>query len=518
MTGDKNILNLIYRNSYKDFINFYKLSSDKFFNLFAKESPERIEDQGRKMALNLFHKASKQIPSYINFLRENSVNPKNIKTKKDFNSLPITTKKNYLEKYNFKDFSWGGLFHDLHLVSVSSGSTGDPFFWPRGLGLECETALEYEIILKNFFEADKKKTLFIVGYAMGMYVAGVFTLNSVMDLVKKGYPLTIATPGSNKDSILRIIKNLGNYFDQTIIAAYPPVLKDIIDKGVKEKIEWGKYHLKFISGGEGFSEDFRKYIYERINTKNYFRGSINTYGSADAAILGHETPLSIYIRKLAAENINLRRTLFKDNRLPSLLQYYPHFKYFEEVDGNLIFTTYGGIPLIRYSIGDTGGVIPFTKMNNLLKSTGVDIEKEMAKHGCKNTIARLPFVYLFGRVDNTKIFYGANIYPEHVKNCLEQRDIIHMVTGKYFTDILFDKNHNQTFYIAIELARSVKISDQLKEKIADIIHHNLLNINDEYKYLAQTVGERIYPSVEIFTYGDQKYFSSKIKPRYVKKN
>ncbi|MFH1598053.1 MAG: phenylacetate--CoA ligase family protein [Patescibacteria group bacterium] len=518
MTSDRNILNLIYRNSYKDFINYYSLSSDSFFNLFAKESPERIEDQGQKMALKLFRKASKQIPSYAKFLRENGVNPKNIKSIRDFKSLPIITKKNYLKKYNLKDLSWDGLFQDLHLVSVSSGSTGEPFFWPRGLGLEYETELEYEIILKNIFEADKKKTLFIIGYAMGMYVAGVFTLNSVMNLVKKGYPLTIATPGSDKDSILRIIRNLGGHFDQTVIAAYPPVLKDVIDKGVKENIEWRKYHLKFISGGEGFSEEFRKYIYERISAKNYYRSFVNTYGSADAAILGHETPLSIYIRKLASENESLRRTLFKDNRLPSLLQYYPPFKYFEEVDGSLILTTYGGIPLIRYSIGDTGGKIPFIKMSNILKSAGVDIEKEMTRYGCMNTITKLPFVYLFGRADNTKIFYGANIYPEHIKNCLEQKDIIHQVTGKYFTDILFDKNHNQTFYIAIELAHGVSISNQLKEKIVNVIHYNLLAINDEYKYLAQTIGKRIYPSVEIFSYGDQKYFLPKIKPRYVKKN
>lgn len=518
MTNDSDIFNLVYRNSYKDFVNFYNLSSDKFFKLFTKESPESIEERGQKMALDLFHRASKEVPSYANFLNDNGINPEGIKTEKDFKSLPVTNKKNYLKKYDLKELSWDGSFQDVHLVSVSSGSTGEPFFWPRGIGLEYETALEYEIILKHFFEADKRRTLFIIGYAMGMYVAGVFTLNSAMNLIKKGYPLTVATPGSDKDSILRIIKKLGGNFDQTIIAAYPPVLKDVIDKGIKENIEWGQYKLKFIFGGEGFSEEFRKYIYERTKATNYLKSSVNIYGSADAAILGHETPVSIYIRKLASENANLRKTLFKDDRLPSLLQYYPSFKYFEEVDGSLIFTTYGGIPLIRYSIGDTGNVIPFTKMVDTLKSFGVDIEKEMVQYECNNLVAKLPFVYLFGRADNTKIFYGANIYPEHIKNCLERKDIIHTITGKYFTDILFDNNHDQTFYIAVELTHGVNTNNQLKEKIADTIHQGLLNINDEYKYLAQTIGKRIYPSVELFSYGDPKYFSSRIKPRYVNKD
>ncbi|MDZ7798139.1 MAG: phenylacetate--CoA ligase family protein [Patescibacteria group bacterium] len=517
MIKKSDIFKLIYRNSYKDFINFYNLSSDKFFNFLVTESPEKIEDLGQKMALKLFRKASKEVPSYNKFLKDKAFNTKNIITKKEFSSLPITTKKNYLKKYDLNDFCWSGSFQQMNLISVSSGSTGEPFFWPRGLGLEYETTLEYEIILKNFFKADKNKTLFIVGYAMGMYVAGVFTLNSLMNLIKKGYPLTAVTPGSDRDSILRIIKNIGKYFDQVIISAYPAVLKDVIDKGVKENLGWEKYNIKFISGGEGFSEEFRKYIYKRIGVKNYYKSSINTYGSADAAILGHETPLSIYIRKLVSENKELRKALFKDERLPSLLQYYPPFKYFEEIDGNLIFTTYGGIPLVRYSIGDTGGVISFNKMTETLKNFNINIIKEMTKNKCGDVITRLPFVYLFGRADNTKIFYGANIYPEHIKKCLEQKDIMHIVTGKYFIDILLDRNHNQTFYVAVELAHGIKINKKLKNKIANTIHHNLLKINREYEYLLRTVGHRIFPSVELFTYGDPKYFSSKIKPEYVKK-
>lgn len=514
---DDDILKLIHNNSHKDFVNFHNLSPDTFFNFFIKKSAQQIEEQGRLMALNLFHKASVRIPAYIDFLKEHKIDAKSVKTKDDFISLPVTTKKNYLKKYNLKEINWDGLFRDLHLISVSSGSTGEPFFWPRGFGLEYETALEYEIILKYFFEADKKRTLFIIGYAMGMYVAGVFTLNSLMSLSAKGYPLTVVTPGADKDSILRIIKNLGGYFDQTILAAYPAVLKDIIDKGVQENIGWEQYNLKFISGGEGFSEEFRKYIYKRAGVKNYLRSLLNTYGSADAAILGHETPLTVLIRKFASENNKLRETLFGGRGLPSLLQYYPPFKYFEEVDGNLLFSTYGGVPLIRYGIGDTGGIISYTKIIETLNNFGIDVEKEMAKYECEKIITKLPFVYLFGRSDNTKILYGANIYPEHIKSCLEQKEIIHSVTGKYFTDTVFDKDHNQTFYIAVELMHGVNINKQLNEKIAEVIYQHLLNINNEYKYLSQTIGKNIYPSVEIFTYGNPKYFSPRIKPKYVKK-
>lgn len=507
-----------YENYHKDFTNFNNISIDKFFGHLVKMPADKIEDLGRQMALNLFKKASNNVPGYIDFLKRNKINSAKIRTFKDFSQLPIITKKNYLEKYPHNELNWDGVIDNLHMVSVSSGSTGKPYFWPRGLGLEYETSIEYEIILKNIFQADKKRTLFVIGYAMGMYVAGVSTLNSLMNLVKKGYPITLVAPGSDKNSIISIIEELGNQFDQTIIAAYPPVLKDVIDQGVKEKIDWINNNTKFISGGEGFSEEFRSYIYSRLGVKDYIASSVNTYGSADAAILGHETPTSILIRKLAASNLKLREALFKNDKLASLVQYYPFFKNFEEVEGSLVFTTYGGVPLVRYSVGDTGGIISFKKMQQILQEFGIDLKTEMIKYGHGDLLTRLPFVYLFGRKDNTKIYYGANVYPEHIKSCLEQKDLIKLVSGKYFNDILFDKKHNQTFYLGVELAPGIKGTAKISNQIADIVHQKLLIINDEYKYLSKTIGKRIYPALELFQHGDKKYFSSGIKPKYVKKN
>jgi len=505
------------RNNSENFHSYFELDINQFSNFLKNSSAEKIEQRGGDMVIKLFKQASSNIPAYKDYLKKNKISLNKIRNLSDFKSLPIISKKNYLSKYSMNDLNWNGSFTKLHMISVSSGSAGEPFYWPRGLGLEYETSLEYELALRYFFGIDIKKTLFIIGYAMGMYVAGVFTLNSLINLVKKGYPLTIVSPGSDKDSIIRIATNLGKKFDQVIIAAYSPVLKDIVDKGVKEGVDWKSLNLKFISGGESFSEEFRDYIFRKIGSKNYLRTSMNTYGSADAAILGHETPLSITIRKLANSNKKLQRTLFKETRLPSLHQYYPFFKYFEEVNGDLVLSTFGGIPLIRYSIGDSGGIIPFDRMTKVLNEFGIDIKKEMKKYSSENLIWHLPFVYLFGRKDNTKVYYGANIYPEHIKSCLEKEGIINLVTGKFFMDIVFDNNQNQDLYLAIELSVKEYPKSSLKKKISSVIHHNLININDEYRYLSQTVGNRIYPKIELFESGDPTYFSQRIKPRYVKR-
>lgn len=505
------------RNNPENFHSYFELDINKFSNFLKNSSAEKIEHRGKDMVIKLFKQASSNIPAYKDYLKKNKISPDKINDFSDFKSLPIISKKNYLRKYSIDDLNWKGSLTDLHMISVSSGLTGEPFYWPRGLGLEYETSLEHELALKYFFDLDRKKTLFIIGYAMGMYVAGVFTLNSLMNLVKKGYPLTIVSPGSDKESIIKIANNLGKKYDQVIIAAYSPVLKDIVDKGVREGVNWKSLNLKFISGGESFSEEFRDYIFKKIGSKNYLRTSMNTYGSADAAILGHETPLSILIRRLANSDKKLQKALFKQNRLPSLHQYYPFFKYFEEVDGNLVLSTFGGIPLIRYSIGDSGGIIPFDRMTKVLREFGIDIKKEMKGYSSENLIWHLPFVYLFGRKDNTKVYYGANIYPEHIKSCLEKDEVINLVTGKFFMDIIFDNNQNQDLYLAIELTVKESPESGLKKKISSLIHHNLIHINDEYRYLSQTIGNRIYPKVELFEFGDPKYFSPRIKPAYVKK-
>ena len=512
------IKDYVYKNSSRSFNKFFKLDIKKFERGLRNGSSREIEDMGKEMAFNLFLEGSKRLTGYKNLLKDYDINVKDIKSAEDFNLLPIVTKKNYLSKYSLEDLVWDKDLNKLHLISVSSGSTGEPFFWPRGLGLEFETALEHELFLKYFFEIDKKSTLFIIGYAMGIYVAGIFTQNSLVRLVQKGYDLTIVSPGADKDSIINIVKKLGSSYDQIIISAYSPFLKDLLDKGFAEGLDWKQFNLKFISGGEGFSEEYRNYIYRKLGIHDYLRSSMNTYGSADAAILGHETPLSILIRSLANKNPKLQKALFKETRTPSLQQYYPFFKYFEEINGDLVFSTYGGIPLIRYSIGDNGGIITFEKMVQTLKVFGIDLEKEMKKHHSEKLIWKLPFVYLFGRKDNTKIFYGANIYPEHIKNCLENEGIIDFVTGKYLIDIRSTRNHNQILYLAVELGQSIKPNTKIKKLLETSIYNNLLEINAEYRYLSQTMGEVIHPTIELYEFAHPKYFKPSIKPHYVKKS
>jgi phenylacetate-CoA ligase len=76
-------------------------------------------------------------------------------------------------------------------------------------------------------------------------------------------------------------------------------------------------------------------------------------------VLGNETPISVSIRRFLATRPELARELFADSRLPTLVQYDPGSRFFEEIEGTLLFSGDNGIPLIRYHIADEGEIVGY---------------------------------------------------------------------------------------------------------------------------------------------------------------
>lgn len=85
-------------------------------------------------------------------------------------------------------------------------------------------------------------------------------------LAQKGDPITLITPGNNKNEIFRVIEALGSHFEQGV--------------------DWKRYRIKLIFAGEIFSEEWRAH--------------------PEAA-----------------------RELFGESRLPTLVQYDPLSRFFE---------------------------------------------------------------------------------------------------------------------------------------------------------------------------------------------
>lgn len=464
--------------------------------------------------LALFHSVAGSVPAYKLFLAQHGIDSASVQTIEDFYALPLVTKQNYLQRYPLADLCRDGRLESCDMIAVSSGSTGTPTFWPRALSDELRIATRFEQIFHDSFFADRRRTLAVICFTLGTWVGGMYTASCCRYLAAKGYPITVITPGNNKEEIFRVVQELGPAFEQVVLLGYPPFLKDIVDGGIARGIAWPRYRVKLVMAGEVFSEEWRTLVGERIGSREPCYDSAALYGTADAGVLANETPLSICIRRFLAENPAAAYALFGESRLPTLGQYDPLNRFFEVESGVLLFSGDNGIPLVRYNILDSGGLVAHDAMLAFLAERGFDPLAELRRQGERGA-RRLPFVYVLGRSDFTVSYFGANIYPENVIVGLEQPEISAWVTGKFVLEVKEDADSNRFLAVVVELAPGVEATEQRRQAIADSILASLLRLNSEFANYVPPGYQA--PRVYLTPAGDPEYFPVGVKHRYTRK-
>lgn len=467
----------------------------------------------QESVLTLFRDVAAHVPAYQAFLTKNNINPTQIQTFEDFQKLPVINKENYISFYPLPDLCRAGKIENCDMIAASSGSTGKPTFWPRFFTDELQIATRFEQIFYDSFHGDQRRTLGVICFTLGTWVGGMFTTNCCRYLASKGYPLTIITPGNNKEEILRVVQELGKHFEQVVLLGYPPFLKDVIDTGIARGVQWGEYQIKLVMAGEVFSEEWRNLVAQRIGSQNPCYDFASLYGTADAGVLGNETPLSICIRRFLADQPAAAKALFGESRLPTLVQYDPQQRFFEIQEGKLLFSGNNGIPLIRYDILDTGGIISYDDMIEFLKQWGFNPVNELPTKA--RGIYQLPFVYVFGRSNFTVSYFGANIYPENISVGLEQPIIREWVTGKFVLQVKEDLDQNKFLSVVVELAPNVENSAEKQQTITTAILHQIKRLNSEFANYVPP--EYQTPVVELKAIGDAEYFPVGVKHRYTRK-
>ena len=464
-------------------------------------------------AVALFHEAAEQVPAYRDFLTTFGIDAANVTDADAFRALPLVTKDNYMRAYPLPARCRHGRLQDCDMVAVSSGSTGAPMPWPRALGHELDVAYRFEHIFRDAFAAHRRSTLAVVCFPMGTWVGGMYTAACCRQLAAKGYPVTVVTPGNKPDEIHRAVRELGPYFEQVVLLGYPPFVKGVIDAGAADGLDWAAYHCKLVFAGEVFTEEWRTLVCRRVGAADPTRDTASLYGTADAGVLGNETPLSITVRRWLARHPDTARELFGESRLPTLVQYDPLSRYFEVVDGTLVISGDNGVPLVRYHIADRGGIIDHADMMAFMKGHGADPAAQLSqdeRHGDYT----LPFVYLFGRADFTLSYYGANIYPENLSVGLEQPPLTDWVSGRFVMEIMQDRDDNPRLAVAAELLPGVTGNEAIAAAVVESIQRELRRLNSEFANYVPT--ERQTPLVTLHPAGDPGYFPQGVKHRYTR--
>lgn len=487
--------------------HFLNTPLDTLLDAHLRTNPERG-------ALSLFERCVSQVPAYRSFLDHHGVAPGTIHDYQDFARLPLMNKTNYMRAFPLTERCIGGSLATVDRIAVSSGSTGEPTFWPRSADYEAEVAIRFEQVFRDSFFAHQRSTLAIVCFALGNWVGGLFTTSCCWHLANKGYPMLVATPGNNKAEIFRIVRELAPHFNQTVLLGYPPFVKDVIDAGIADGIEWSRFHPKLVFAGEVFSEEWRSLMGQRTGSNGPCFDSASLYGTADGGVLGNETPLSIAIRRWLAQHPQAARELFGESRLPTLVQYDPCSRFFEVDDGTLVVSGENSVPLVRYHIADKGGVLSYDDMWQFMRGHGITTIADLTLPPAFPP-RQLPFVYVFGRADFTVSFYGANIYPENITVGLEQAEFSTWLTGKFVLQVNENGEGDKQLTVAVELLPNVEASTDMATIISRSVHRHLLRLNSEFAHY--TPAERQMPIVTLHTFGDPEYFPVGVKHRYTRR-
>jgi phenylacetate-CoA ligase len=461
--------------------------------------------------LALFRDVAGSVPAYRDFLAARGIDATSVHTLADFRALPLVSKEDYVKRYALAERCRGGSLQGCEQLAVSSGSTGEPTVWPRALADEIAVSARFEQVFRAF-RADARRTLAVVAFPLGTWVGGLFTTACCRLLAAKGYPITVVSPGNLAPEILRIVPMLGPSFEQVVLLGYPPFLKATVDEGIARGVPWQDRDLKLVLAGEVVTEEWRALMAARCGVRRPLHDIASLYGTADAGVLGNETPLTVAIRRQASRRPELARALFGEARLPTLVQYDPHSRFFEVHDGTLLFTCDGPAPLVRYHLSDTGGLFGYDELIDILARHGVDPFDELDRGD--PSVFRLPFAYVFGRSHHAVSYYGANVFPEMVSVGLEQAGIAEQVTGKFVMSVREDADRDTHFGVVIELARGATPNATLRDRLAESIGEHVARLSSEYA--AYVPPERRTPRVELRLLGDAEYFPIGVKHRWTR--
>lgn len=478
------------------------------------------ERRGERFVLRLFKAMSRRVPAYKDFLKKHKIRPEKINTIQDLQHLPSISKDAYLKKYPRELLCWDGTLAGGQLTfSLTSGSTGEPFYFPRTETQDLQYALTAELYLLENFQIHKKSTLYIVGFPMGAWIGGVFTYEALTTIARRGkYKLSVITPGIHKAEIIRAVANLGPYFDQVIIGSYGPFLKDVLDEGIRQGMNWKQYNIGLIFSAEGFSEEFRDYCAKHMGIKNMYQRTLNHYGTVDLGTMSHETPAAIYLRRLALGNPELYTQLFGQTRkLPTLTQYLPEMFYFEAMGNSLLCSANSGIPLVRYDLKDNGGIVRYDDAALLAHEYSTTQVGVPGATWQQLQPWQLPFVYVYERSDFSVSLFAFQIYPETVRKALQKPPFTTKLTGKFSMEVSFNKQNNQYLRIHIETKPGFKGTKSLTRKLQHALVIQLCQDSSEYKKTFSLYPKQLIPRITYWPYEHPAYFKPGTKQQWVLK-
>ncbi len=479
----------------------FALSGARRFNLASRAVSEKgCLKMGRWRARAAAQQAWHTVPAYRDFLAKLGLTTPDI----SFEHLPVMSKDSYVRAYPTEQRCVKGryLFPGV-AIDESSGSTGIPYNWVRGAEERRRTHRTLARLID--WSLGQRPRIAINAFSMGAWATGV-NMGEALSLHS-----VVKSTGPDLEKVLHTLEFFGpkpGYF----ICGYPPFLKLVLDSMLERNFPIGQYELHAMVGGEGMSENFRRHLLR------HFRSCISGYGASDLEMgIAVETPESIQIRGLLNDHLDLRQTLLEgDHRCPMVFQYDPMTHWLEtNSQGELIATlTYSRTlsPRIRYNIGDEARL--FTRGDLLKRLHGLGCSIQLPK---PKTLP-LPYLFLFGRRDQTISIMGANIYPEDVEQAIFAQP--ELAAGFAAFLISVEDRGDGSVYPRVSIEWTTAAPPDLPlAALADRIGQELAKINSDFRSALKEYSDPLRLEIALHGFGQGPFAGRdrRIKNRYLEK-
>lgn len=347
-----------------------------------------------------FQSARRSVPAYREFL--SSRLPAHAAAVMDFAHVPATDKTNYVKAFSLDARCTGGHLPMRGIVvDESSGSSGLPTNWVRGVRERTANRRTIRLGLESRF--GRGPLLVINAFALGSWATGINLTMAMAPWCR------VKSTGPDLAKIENTLQQFGDGYEY-VIMGYPPFLKQVVDCAT---VDWRRYHVSMIFGGEGMSESMRRYLQAKGIARVY-----GSYGASDLELnIGAETDLTIALRRLLEHRPAVAARLLQHHgAMPMIFQFNPADFFIEtNAEGELIVTICrpGYVsPKVRYNIHDLGHVMRFPELARILASEGIDVRTLDPR------AFDLPLLFLYGRSDASVAYYGCKIPPADVQESL----------------------------------------------------------------------------------------------------
>lgn len=273
--------------------------------------------------------------------------------------------------------------------------------------------------------------------------------------------MTIAETSVRSDMAIALLKKVSPFYDQTVLLGDPYFMKKLVEEGDNEKINWRKLNVSIVTGQDWLPESLRTYLANRLEIdldNDSDRTILTTMGMTELGInVFHESKYLVKLRREVAKNPELKKLLVKSKMTapPLFYHYYPFRTHIESLNTSgipeMLFTSLDPksiIPVIRYSTGDSGTTITYSKLK----------EKLGEKYKSLLPDLKLPLGIILGRSKNKFNINKHIFYLEDIKEGLfSNPEVASAITG-----LIKVETGDRTAKVLVHLKKGIKHSAALQ--------------------------------------------------------